>query len=103
MEIGGEMGQPRVMPDEALGMCDDSSHRKKVKILEHPKSRRATALQICHLTYIRWSTDDERRNSLALIRLQKIGKQPWSHAFMEASAPGMDDHQSLRGPYSNGR
>jgi hypothetical protein len=37
MEIGGKMGQPRVMSDETIGMCNDSSHRKKVKVLEHPK------------------------------------------------------------------
>lgn len=80
------------MPNKTIGMSNDSGDRKKIKILQNPKGVRVSALKGCDLIIIRWSTDHERRNPIALIFFQEIGKQPWSRAFMGASASGVDDY-----------
>lgn len=102
MEAGGEMGQSGIMPDKTISMSDDSGDRKKIKTLQYPNGVRIGALKGCDLIIIRRSTDHERRNPIAFISFQEIGKQPWSRAFMAASASGMDDYERLRGHYSTG-
>ena len=57
MEASGEMGQSGIMSDETMGMGNDSSHREKIEILEHPKWLRISTLEVCQLIHVRWSTD----------------------------------------------